>query len=407
MNYRIDHLRATLRDDPGSRLFFQLGDLLRKAGELDEAEVVLARGLESHPRYVAAMMSLGRIQLDKAQFPDAERSFARALELDPENAVAARLIAETAERVGEWVRAIKAYKLARALMPGNAEVQERIEAIERRLLVGGSSELEVPPAEAPVGDAETAGPGSDATSDGLDPPEPFSLSDPIPTSAEPFGVLEPSPRPRNLISVSEDDPFAAAATGDTGVWMVADDVFVPPQPELETSSDDVFGGGSDLGPLPALEAEAEDKPDLEVELEPDFEPGFVPAPEPAAEQGPEIVPVAEIEIELVATPEGEPESIPDASHGQPLPTVTLARLALAQDDTLLALATLRDVLEVDPENWEAAELLKQLDEEVPPVKPEPLTSEASIPSTDLLVAKTARLKGWMEGIRTATERRAQ
>ncbi len=385
MNHRIVHLRTTLRDDPGSRLFFQLGDLLRKAGELHEAERVLVKGLESHPRYVAALMSLGRIQLDKAQFAEAERSFARALELDPENAIAARLIGETAERVGEAVRAIKAYKLARALMPGDAEIQARIEAIER-LLAGGSEEAAPEPVVEPFEPDPAVFQESESPVQPVVPPEPFPAEVAAPEVSEPFAHAVSPRRPRELISVSEDDPFTATSTGDTGVWMVADDVFAPPESSYDTAADDVFGGQPVEEPLPEPEPEYLSPP----------EPEFVPAP--IAEATPEPEPEFE--------PEPEPEPAPDFTQELSLPTVTLARLALEQDDRPLALETLKAVLDLDPENWEATQLLDQLSgDEVPEIVESPY-SEMPISPAEVLAAKSARLKGWMENIRSADQRRA-
>ncbi len=361
MNQRIDELRILLRDDPSSRRFFLFGDLLRKAGELDEAEEVLTGGLKHHPRYVAAWVSLGRIQLNKAQFSEAERSFARALELDPENGVAARLIGETAERIGEWVRAIKAFKLARALNPGDADLEARIDAIERRLAGGPDaldresldSSIEVVPPELPKGPAPVQP---------LTPPEPLIVDEPFPDVVEPFPQAVTASRPREVILISEDDPFAVTTTDDTAVWMAADDVFAHPETSFDSAADDVFGAE----PLP------------------------LPPPEPP--------PVT------VTVTEPEPEA--EFSHEFPLPTVTLARLALQQDDRPLAEETLQAVLERDPSNREAAELLEYLSEEGVLEIPEPLSSDPSVSQADLLAAKAQRLKGWMEDVRTAAERRA-
>ena len=45
MDPRIDELRSLLREDPGSRRFFQLGEILRKENDLTGAEEVLRLGL--------------------------------------------------------------------------------------------------------------------------------------------------------------------------------------------------------------------------------------------------------------------------------------------------------------------------------------------------------------------------
>ncbi|MEN8165340.1 MAG: hypothetical protein ABFS37_14515, partial [Acidobacteriota bacterium] len=84
----------------------------------------------------------------------------------------------------------------------------------------------------------------------------------------------------------------------------------------------------------------------------------------------------------------------------------LARLALEQNDRSLAEETLQAVLERDPANREAADLLENLHEDLIPGILEPPSSEPSVSQAELLAAKASRLKGWMESIRTAAERRA-
>ena len=96
MDYRLEQLRFELREDPSSRIFFKLGEFLRKEGELDEAIEVLRTGIKQHPRYVAAWVSLGRAQLDNGDADGAREALDRALQLDPENAVAARAMGEAA-----------------------------------------------------------------------------------------------------------------------------------------------------------------------------------------------------------------------------------------------------------------------------------------------------------------------
>src|SRR4029453_13875041 len=63
-NPRIDDLRKRLEKDPQSRLFAQLAEELRKAGELSEAIGVSRGGLQKHPTYPSARMTLGRAPMD-------------------------------------------------------------------------------------------------------------------------------------------------------------------------------------------------------------------------------------------------------------------------------------------------------------------------------------------------------
>ena len=90
----------------------------------------------------------------------------------------------------------------------------------------------------------------------------------------------------------------------------------------------------------------------------------------------------------------------ELSHGVPLPTMTLARLALEQDDRPLAKATLESLVERDPANTEAVEMLAELrrqDESVAGMK-----LRAARATT-----KIAALQGWLDTVRLAAERRLQ
>ncbi len=71
MASRIDDLRKRLEKDPGSRLFAQLAEELRKAGDLDDAIEVCRSGLKKHPAYASAHMTLGRALFDKGELAEA------------------------------------------------------------------------------------------------------------------------------------------------------------------------------------------------------------------------------------------------------------------------------------------------------------------------------------------------
>ncbi len=131
MDYRLEQLRFELREDPSSRVFFKLGEHLRREGELDEAIEVLRAGLLGHhPRYIAAWVSLGRALLAAGDGAEAATALDRALELDPGNAVAARAAGEAAIVNQEWVKAVKALKRSRGLTPQDDALDERIIFVE-------------------------------------------------------------------------------------------------------------------------------------------------------------------------------------------------------------------------------------------------------------------------------------
>jgi len=350
--------------------------------------------LEHHPRYVAAWVSLGRVQLATAQYSQAERSFARALELDPENAVAARLIGETAEQIEEWVRAIKAYKLARALSPRDPFLEERIEAIENRL-AGGPNELKPDPLEEPFAAASQPAPMPEASFEA----DPFPLSAPEPEVLDTHEVPPVIQRPREVISVSEVDPFTTGSTGNTGIWMVSDDVFAPPQEPEATTEADVFGAEEpDEAVAPEFEEAVE-----EIEEIPEPVSVSEPEPEPLTEPAPELEPPA------ISEPIEEPPPSVDGIEARDevlLPTVTLARLALQQGDEALAEETLKAILKREPDNQEALDLLQGIEDGSQIVEMEASPDEPSVTPADLLAAKAQGLRVWMESLREASERRA-
>jgi tetratricopeptide (TPR) repeat protein len=132
-NPKIEELRSRLKADPKSRLFFPLAEELRKVDQLAEAEQVLRAGLTNHPGYLSAWVSLGRILREENKHAEAVEALNKALQLDAGNVVAARLLAESYYGLGDKLEAIKKYKLARALLPADEDLDAIIERLEEEL----------------------------------------------------------------------------------------------------------------------------------------------------------------------------------------------------------------------------------------------------------------------------------
>jgi tetratricopeptide (TPR) repeat protein len=133
MNAKIEELRFRLKTDPKSRLFYPLAEELRKAGQSPEAEQVLRTGLVHHPTYLSAWVSLGRALREQKKDADAVEALSRAMQLDPGNVVAARILGDAYLSLGDKVEAIKKYKLVHALMPSDAELEATIASLDRDL----------------------------------------------------------------------------------------------------------------------------------------------------------------------------------------------------------------------------------------------------------------------------------
>ena len=129
-NPRIDELRKKLDKEPGSRLFAQLAEELRKDGELEDAIQVAREGLQKHPNYPSARMTLGRALFDTGDWAAARAEFELVLKGAPDNILASRLLAESLESLGDVPGAIARYKKTLALAPGDKQVLARLEALE-------------------------------------------------------------------------------------------------------------------------------------------------------------------------------------------------------------------------------------------------------------------------------------
>ncbi|MEP7327436.1 MAG: tetratricopeptide repeat protein, partial [Gemmatimonadota bacterium] len=94
----IDKLERRHRENPEGRTFAPLADAYRKAGDVPRALEILKYGLQLHPDYLSASIVLGRCHLDMGDLPGAEAAFRRVLELDKENVIAIKALADITER---------------------------------------------------------------------------------------------------------------------------------------------------------------------------------------------------------------------------------------------------------------------------------------------------------------------
>lgn len=191
-NPKIEELRFRLKTDPRSRLFYQLAEELRKAGQFAESEQVLRSGLEVYPAYLAAWVSLGRVLREQKNDAGAVEALSKAMQLDPGNVVAARLLADAYLSLGDHLEALKKYKLVHALLPGDEELKNTIERLDRELR---------PPV--PVADAV--------------PEEAFQEESPFDKTVPPFdenveiatGDVEP------MLAAHDESPFEEPVEGAT------------------------------------------------------------------------------------------------------------------------------------------------------------------------------------------------
>jgi len=128
----IDKLEARFRDNPKGRNFAPLADAYRKAGLIDNAIDLCQNGLKLHPDYVSAYIVYARCLVDKKDDPAALGVFRKVLELDGENIIALRGLAELAERNGKYDEEVE--WLARLLNadPMNGDAAEALARAKRK-----------------------------------------------------------------------------------------------------------------------------------------------------------------------------------------------------------------------------------------------------------------------------------
>jgi tetratricopeptide (TPR) repeat protein len=91
---RIDELERRVQQDPASIVFGALAEEYRRAGRLDEAVAACRSGLERHPAYLSARVTLGRALQELSRSDEARAEFEYVISLAPDNLAAIRALAE-------------------------------------------------------------------------------------------------------------------------------------------------------------------------------------------------------------------------------------------------------------------------------------------------------------------------
>ncbi len=157
----IEKLEARYRENPKGRNFAPLADAYRKAGLIDNAIDLCQAGLEHHPDYVSGYIVLGRCLIDKKDDGAAENVFRRVLDLDPENILALKVLAEIAERNERFDQAMEWLNRLLLADPMNGEAADGLSRVRGKAAVSptqptpvipkpGSAPAPEPVAEAPL-----------------------------------------------------------------------------------------------------------------------------------------------------------------------------------------------------------------------------------------------------------------
>src|SRR3954469_13214922 len=124
----IRRLPGQVAEEPGSLAFLELGEALRRRGQLEAAYKVARGGLARYPALADAHDLLGRILGDQGDLAGAFDAWAEALRFDPMRIGALKGIAFLYFRAGDVPAALEHLRRAAEVDPDDPSI---IQAIER------------------------------------------------------------------------------------------------------------------------------------------------------------------------------------------------------------------------------------------------------------------------------------
>ncbi len=397
---RIAELQRELASNPASRQFYQLGELLRRDGRSQEASAVLHGGLAHHPRYVAAWVALGRASLEAGQASEAAAGLHEALGLDPQNPVAWRLLGEAHMALGDRPLALEAMQRCLELVPGDDVLQAAVEALAPDA-AAPAPEAPAPAAtEAPFREPPPPLPVEPRTLV-LDAPAAEALRAAASAEAARSAAAGRADAPFDLPAATEaardgSEPFAAAAA-EAPPAVPAPAEAVQPRPENQQFMTAPMAleriTQAPEGPW-AQPSEPAQPPSVEVE----------PTPAP-----PVSTPIGAADSDLFTAPEIEagptllkgllraPSDRARAEQSQPPASLTLARLYVQQQAMDEAVLVLERLLEREPANIEARDLLALVRDMMAPLPEAP-------PPLSLRERRIAALQRWLASLTLGRER---
>ena len=163
MSDDIKTLTTRLADEPASLAFLELGEALRRRGQLDAAYKVARGGLTRYPALADAHDLLGRILGDQGDLAGAFDAWAEALRFDPMRIGALKGIAFLYFRAGDIPAALEHLRRAAEIDPDDPTIGQAMERVKG------------------AGAAPASGPGPSA-------PEPEAVSVEVPPPAAAHAV---------------------------------------------------------------------------------------------------------------------------------------------------------------------------------------------------------------------------
>ncbi len=209
LNQQIDRLQEIFfsEKDPTGRAFVPLADAHRRLGELDRALGVLQEGLVAHPDSASGHVVEGWLYRDRGEDDSAIRALERVLELDAENGVALRSLAELVEDASRGLTYIE--RLVE-LEPDDPEVLAALESLRAEVAEAST-----------VAGTEAVAPEEPVVEDALAEAVPVEDAAPLETAKvsapDEVALEEPATEAEPADEVGLEEPVAEAEPPSEGV----------------------------------------------------------------------------------------------------------------------------------------------------------------------------------------------
>jgi len=363
----IEKLERRWQENPLGLTFAPLAEAYRKTGSVSRALELLDTGLAQHPGYVPAHIVRGRCHLDSGERALAELDFLCVAELDPENVIALKALADLAEEEGRTSDAIQRLESLLDIDRNNEEAEFQLERLRAEQLPTTSAIDPTATEFVPRDDATSLQP-SNQRIDGIEVME-IDLQLPGTQADEPVLDALPDELAVDSSDVKVVEFVAPPVEAVVEPLAVIDSVAVSPEKEAERQPE------PDLAPLP--EPEPRRLADLPDELTAWL---ADPVPEPVVE--PEARSDEFVIFDEEAEPDSEiaavPESMRDELSSELVVTETMAEIFLRQGHRELALAVYHQLLQREPGNERIAGAAAELSASLAP-PPAPVVEEPAPP----------------------------
>ncbi len=247
----IEKLERRYAENPQGLTFAPLAEVHRKNGDTARALELLRPGLALHPDYIPASIVLGRCHLDLGDLPAAEAAFTHVLDLDNENVIALKSLADINERLHHFDRAENWLHQLLALDRSNDEARAQLERITTARTQASEVAARASLSEEPVeiqteehaGEAEApplsesieAPEDLEVIEAAIEEPAALSIDEPLPDAPLPDAPLPdaPSPPPPLALEELEFSRIAEDADEPSPVGLEIDDLHRASEPANE------------------------------------------------------------------------------------------------------------------------------------------------------------------------------